>query len=118
MPIVKAEFRDKALFVRLFGRNVHAVGGYVRDIIMGKPPAEVDLLVTGLPLDEVIRRMRTRSPTCSTRGPAGVAGEAEAAAGSAAVAAGSRIGWPSDRLMTWMFSALRFLVRNSTAFTA
>ena len=58
MPIVKAEFRDKALFVRLFGRNVHAVGGYVRDIIMGKPPAEVDLLVTGLPLDEVIRRIR------------------------------------------------------------
>jgi len=57
MPFFKAEFRDKGLFVRLFGRNVYAVGGYVRDLIMGRPCAEVDILVTGFPLDEVIRRI-------------------------------------------------------------
>jgi tRNA nucleotidyltransferase/poly(A) polymerase len=57
MPFFKAEFRDKDLFVRLFGRNVYAVGGYVRNLVMGRPSAEVDILVTGFPLDEVIRRI-------------------------------------------------------------
>jgi tRNA nucleotidyltransferase (CCA-adding enzyme) len=57
MPEFKADFRDKSLFVRLFGRNVFAVGGYVRDLVMGKPPAEVDILVTGFPLDEIVRRI-------------------------------------------------------------
>ena len=58
MATFPAEFRDKALFVRLFGGHVYVVGGFVRDLVMGRPPAEVDLLVTGLPLDEVIRRIR------------------------------------------------------------
>jgi tRNA nucleotidyltransferase (CCA-adding enzyme) len=57
MPDFKAEFRDQGLFVRLFGRNAHAVGGYVRDLIMGKPSEEIDILVTGFPLDEIIRRI-------------------------------------------------------------
>ena len=57
MPDFKAEFRDKGLFVRLFGRNAYAVGGYVRDLVMGKPSGEVDILVTGFPLDEIIRRI-------------------------------------------------------------
>jgi tRNA nucleotidyltransferase (CCA-adding enzyme) len=57
MPFFKAEFRDKELFVRLFGRNAYAVGGYVRDLVMGRPSAEVDILVAGFPLDEVIRRL-------------------------------------------------------------
>jgi tRNA nucleotidyltransferase (CCA-adding enzyme) len=58
MATIKAEFRDKGLFVRLFGRNIYAVGGYVRDLVRDAPAAEVDLLVTGLPLDKVIRRIR------------------------------------------------------------
>jgi tRNA nucleotidyltransferase (CCA-adding enzyme) len=58
MATFGVEFRDKTFFVRLFGRSVFAVGGYVRDLVRGKPPAEVDLLVTGLPLDEVVRRLR------------------------------------------------------------
>jgi tRNA nucleotidyltransferase (CCA-adding enzyme) len=58
MPDFKAEFRDKGLFVRLFGRNVYAVGGFVRDLVMDKPSAEVDILVTGFPLDEIIRRIK------------------------------------------------------------
>ena len=56
-PDFKAEFRDKGLFVRLFGRNVYAVGGFVRDLIMGMPSDEVDILITGFPLDEIIRRI-------------------------------------------------------------
>jgi len=57
MPELKVDFRDKGLFVRLFGRNVFAVGGFVRDLVMGKPSAEVDILVTGFPLDEIVRRI-------------------------------------------------------------
>jgi len=57
MSNFKAEFRDKGLFVRLFGRNAYAVGGYVRDLVMGKPSEEIDILVTGFPLDEIIRRI-------------------------------------------------------------
>lgn len=57
MPEFKADFRDKGLFVRLFAQNVFAVGGYVRDLVMGKPSPEVDILVTGFPLDEIIRRI-------------------------------------------------------------
>jgi len=57
MPEYKADFRDKALFVRLLGRSVYAVGGFVRDLVMGMPSTEVDILVTGFPLDEIIRRI-------------------------------------------------------------
>jgi tRNA nucleotidyltransferase (CCA-adding enzyme) len=57
MSDLKADFRDKALFVRLFGSDVYAVGGFVRDLVMGKPSPEVDILVTGHPLDEIIRRI-------------------------------------------------------------
>src|SRR4030042_2261967 len=57
LPDFKAEFRDKGLFVRLVGRNVYAVGGFVRDLVMGKPSAEVDILITGFPLEEIIRRI-------------------------------------------------------------
>ena len=57
MSDLKADFRDKGLFVRLFGRKVYAVGGFVRDLVMGKPSPEVDILVTGFPLDEIIRRI-------------------------------------------------------------
>ena len=57
MPGYQVDFRDKRLFVRLFGRNVYAVGGFVRDLVMGTPSDEVDILVTDFPLDEIIRRV-------------------------------------------------------------
>lgn len=56
-PGFKAEFRDKDLFVRLFGPNAYAVGGYVRDLVMGTPSSEVDILITRFPLEEIIRRI-------------------------------------------------------------
>ncbi len=50
-------FPDRALFVRLFGGDVYAVGGSVRDLILGRPSPEVDLLVARRPLDEIVRRL-------------------------------------------------------------
>ncbi|MEW5901208.1 MAG: HD domain-containing protein [Acidobacteriota bacterium] len=57
MERLRPEFKDKVLFVRLFGENVYAVGGYVRDLVMAAPSEEVDLLITHFPLDEVIRKI-------------------------------------------------------------
>jgi tRNA nucleotidyltransferase/poly(A) polymerase len=51
------KFRDKSLFVSLFGPDVYAVGGYVRDLFMGRAPAEVDILVAHHPLDDIVRRL-------------------------------------------------------------
>lgn len=51
------QFRDRALFVRLFGGNVYAVGGYVRDLVMGLPSEEVDILVVHNDVEEIIRRV-------------------------------------------------------------
>jgi tRNA nucleotidyltransferase/poly(A) polymerase len=53
-----ARFRDKALFVRLFGRDIYAVGGFVRDLVMGRPTEEVDLLVARHSPDEIIAKLR------------------------------------------------------------
>lgn len=57
MGKIAAEFRDKGLFVRLFGADVYAVGGYVRDLILGRPSPEVDLLVARHPLEDVVGRL-------------------------------------------------------------
>jgi tRNA nucleotidyltransferase (CCA-adding enzyme) len=54
---LEASFRHKALLVRLFGRDVYAVGGFVRDLVMGRPSEEVDILVARHPLDEIIRKI-------------------------------------------------------------
>lgn len=55
---LKPEFRDKDLFVRLFGENVYAVGGYVRDLVMGSPSEDVDILIARNPLEEIIRKIK------------------------------------------------------------
>jgi tRNA nucleotidyltransferase (CCA-adding enzyme) len=57
MKKLRTEFRDKDLFVRLFGENVYAVGGYVRDLVMGMPSEDVDILVAQTPVEEIIRRI-------------------------------------------------------------
>ncbi|MCX6560939.1 MAG: HD domain-containing protein [Candidatus Aminicenantes bacterium] len=57
MPLSKPEFRDRALFARLFGADVYAVGGYVRDILRNAAPAEVDLLVARLTVEAIVEKL-------------------------------------------------------------
>jgi tRNA nucleotidyltransferase/poly(A) polymerase len=56
-PRLAAAFPHKSLFVRLFGRDVYAVGGFVRDLVMGRPSEEVDILVARHPVDDIIRKI-------------------------------------------------------------
>jgi tRNA nucleotidyltransferase/poly(A) polymerase len=51
------DFPDRTLFVRLFGGDVYAVGGSVRDLVLGRPSSEVDLLVARHPLDAIVRKL-------------------------------------------------------------
>jgi tRNA nucleotidyltransferase/poly(A) polymerase len=60
MTKIVFDFPDRALFVRLFGSGVYAVGGFVRDLIRGRPSAEIDLLVAGRRLDEIVARLEKR----------------------------------------------------------
>jgi len=57
MTKLRFDFPDRALFVRLFGRDVYAVGGFVRDLVLGRPSAEVDLLVARRPLERIVGRL-------------------------------------------------------------
>ena len=58
MKKLQAEFRHRKLLVRLFGPDVYAVGGFVRDRLRGLPSEEVDLLVQGHPLEEIIDKLK------------------------------------------------------------
>ena len=51
------QFKEKKLFVDLFGREVYAVGGYVRDHIRGDPSEDVDILITHHTVDEIIKKV-------------------------------------------------------------
>jgi len=53
-----AEFRDKSLFVRIFGKDVYAVGGFIRDILRGIQSEDIDLLITRHPLRTIIEKIR------------------------------------------------------------
>ncbi len=53
-------FPAKKLFVELFGRDVYAVGGAVRDLVRGVPSPDVDILVARHPLDEIVRKLEAR----------------------------------------------------------
>jgi len=57
MTKLALDFPDRALFVRLFGGDVYAVGGSVRDLLLGRPSPEVDLLVARHPLEAIVRRL-------------------------------------------------------------
>ncbi len=59
MVKLNAEFRDRPLFVGLFGSDVYAVGGYVRDLLMGVRHKEVDILIARHPLNEIIHKVET-----------------------------------------------------------
>jgi len=58
MKKIKTNFRHQELFVRLFGADVYAVGGFVRDLLRQKPSTEVDILIHGHPLNEIIEKLR------------------------------------------------------------
>ncbi|HNT01679.1 MAG TPA: hypothetical protein PKJ80_06590, partial [Candidatus Saccharicenans sp.] len=55
---LQADFEHRELFVRLFGQDVYAVGGFVRDLLLGRSPQEVDLLIQGHPLEEIIDKLK------------------------------------------------------------
>jgi tRNA nucleotidyltransferase (CCA-adding enzyme) len=57
MTRLRFAFADRALFVRLFGADVYAVGGYVRDLVRGHPSPEVDILVARHGLEEIVRKL-------------------------------------------------------------
>ncbi len=59
MEKLRLEFPEKRLFIRLFGRNVYAVGGAVRDIARGNPASpEVDILVTRNSIEGIVRKLQ------------------------------------------------------------
>jgi tRNA nucleotidyltransferase/poly(A) polymerase len=58
MAHLEFDFEDRKFFVRLFGGDVYAVGGCVRDLLRGAHPAEVDLLVARHPAGDVAARLR------------------------------------------------------------
>ncbi len=53
----KPDFADRALFARLFGPDVYAVGGFVRDVLRGVEPDEVDLLVARRTVEDITARL-------------------------------------------------------------
>jgi tRNA nucleotidyltransferase/poly(A) polymerase len=57
MRKLEFSFADRALFVRLFGGDVYAVGGYVRDLVRGRPSPDVDLLVARHGLGAIVRKL-------------------------------------------------------------
>ncbi len=57
MATLRADFRDKKLFVKLFGREVYAVGGYVRDLIRKNPSDEVDILIGRHSLESILAKL-------------------------------------------------------------
>ncbi len=57
MDITRPDFPERMLFIRLFGEDVYAVGGYVRDLVRGISSAEVDLLILRLPIEEIIAKL-------------------------------------------------------------
>jgi tRNA nucleotidyltransferase/poly(A) polymerase len=56
---MKIDFKEKDLFVRLFGLEVYAVGGFVRDIISNDPSEDVDILITRHSADEIIKKLES-----------------------------------------------------------
>ncbi len=57
MKKIEGNFRDKKLFVGLFGKDVYAVGGYVRDRLRGISSDDIDILVTRRPLEDIVAKI-------------------------------------------------------------
>lgn len=57
MKRFEARFREKKFFVRHFGPDVYAVGGYVRDLVRGNPSEDVDILIIHHKIEEIIEKL-------------------------------------------------------------
>jgi tRNA nucleotidyltransferase/poly(A) polymerase len=57
MRNLEADFCDKKLFVKLFGKDVYAVGGFVRDWLRGIHSEDVDILITRRPLQDIVAKI-------------------------------------------------------------
>jgi tRNA nucleotidyltransferase (CCA-adding enzyme) len=58
MKTLAVEFREKEFFIRLFGLDVYAVGGFVRDIIRGNPSEDVDILITHHEVEDILKKLK------------------------------------------------------------
>lgn len=56
---MRIHFPHRELFVRLFGNQVYAVGGYVRDLLRGVASEDVDILITNHPLKSIINQLKS-----------------------------------------------------------
>jgi tRNA nucleotidyltransferase (CCA-adding enzyme) len=54
MKNIDLDFKHKKFFIDLFGRDVYAVGGYVRDQIRKNPSEDVDILITHHTVEDII----------------------------------------------------------------
>jgi tRNA nucleotidyltransferase/poly(A) polymerase len=54
---LEIDFPKKDFFTGLFGRDVYAVGGFVRDQLRGIPSPEVDILITNHTVDKIIEKL-------------------------------------------------------------
>ncbi len=52
------KFRHRDFFLNLFGENVYAVGGFVRDLFLGKTRDDVDLLIVKEDIDSIIEKLK------------------------------------------------------------
>jgi len=59
MKKLQAEFRDKEFFIQHFGRDVYAVGGFVRDLIREKPLTEVDILIARHSVEDIQKEIES-----------------------------------------------------------
>ncbi len=56
---MRFDFKNKAFFIRLFGQDAYAVGGFIRDILRGDPSEDVDILITHHTVDEIINKLES-----------------------------------------------------------
>jgi len=60
MKKIKSDFSHKKFFVDHFGENIYAVGGYVRDKLLGIKNSDgmVDLIITHNPAEKIIKTLK------------------------------------------------------------
>jgi tRNA nucleotidyltransferase/poly(A) polymerase len=59
METIQVDFLHKKLFVDLFQENIYAVGGFVRDTLLGRNHiSEVDILITRHSADKIVNSLR------------------------------------------------------------
>ena len=64
MKAADIEFPHKNLFIELFEENIFAVGGFVRDLFLGREKtSEVDLLVARYPVEDIVKTLKSYGKT-------------------------------------------------------